>query len=491
MGRIVQRPRYSVKNTVVELRPPCQADCTKAECAFSQAELASLEGDCAKTERTFVQAEEYLGSLEAIDENTEAACVPSLANWTEGCCGHCSGCLGASGDSVPSTPSPMLRPTLLPPGMGYLPPLDLGLPPACGLSGFHEQGVPGVYIPALPYSCGFYLPQGFTLGEQDQTSGAAAAGWSTETESCELDSLAMASVQTELLLEALSDKIKESREACGQARERLLDEPEGEQASIPALAPPPTVVPSTVSPLVEAAEVGTPEERAARRERAGDERCVPEQAPAHSAASEGTNSSPTASTATAARAEPPWQPSERGRSGKRQLRRREVEAKDSGRGSSAADEKPIGFTTVMLRNIPNKYTRDMLVSQLNLHLRAKYDFVYLPMDFKNGCNVGYGFINFRSCEACKAFVNRFSGVDVCKCLPGINNSSKVAEVTPARVQGLDENVRRLRSSPVMQELVNHPEWMPLVFDEEGVESPLPLPEGPLPPIKPKGRMRGK
>jgi len=131
------------------------------------------------------------------------------------------------------------------------------------------------------------------------------------------------------------------------------------------------------------------------------------------------------------------------------------------------------------------------VGQLNLHLRGEFDFVYLPIDFKNGCNVGYGFINFRSIEACRAFVRKFSGVDVCRCLPGINNSNKVAEVTPARVQGLEENVKRLRSSPVMQELVHHPEWMPLVFDTAGAEQPLPPPEGPLPPMRPRGRMKGR
>lgn len=61
---------------------------------------------------------------------------------------------------------------------------------------------------------------------------------------------------------------------------------------------------------------------------------------------------------------------------------------------------------------------------------------------------------------------RYDGVDVRKCLPGLN-SKKAAGVTPARVQGLEENVRRLRTGPVMNELVNHPEWMPLLLDDKG------------------------
>jgi len=161
-------------------------------------------------------------------------------------------------------------------------------------------------------------------------------------------------------------------------------------------------------------------------------------------------------------------------------------------GMAAADEKEAEvsgpFTTVMLRNIPNKYTREMLIKQLTLDFNGEFDFMYLPIDFKNKCNVGYGFINFRTTEACKNFVSQFHNVDVRKCLPGLN-SRKVVEVTPARVQGLTENVRRLRNSPVMNQLQDHPEWMPLLFNEQGEEEPFPDPEQPLPPVKPRGKHR--
>ena len=136
----------------------------------------------------------------------------------------------------------------------------------------------------------------------------------------------------------------------------------------------------------------------------------------------------------------------------------------------------------MLRNIPNKYTRDMLVKQLQAELKGQFDFLYLPIDFKNRCNVGYCFINFRTIEVRERFVEAFDGVEVRKCLPGLN-SKKVAEVAPARVHGLDDNVKRLRNSPVMNELVDHPEWMPLVFDEDGREVPFPMPDQPVPDRK--------
>lgn len=151
---------------------------------------------------------------------------------------------------------------------------------------------------------------------------------------------------------------------------------------------------------------------------------------------------------------------------------------------------PDVYTTVMLRNIPNKYTREMLVRVLNQDYLGVYDFLYLPIDFKNKCNVGYGFINFRTTEACEHFIKQFHGVDVRQCLPGIN-SKKVAEVTPARMQGLNENVQRLRNSPVMNQLQEHPEWMPLLLDPNGNPEPFPQPDQVVSPVKPRGKGQGK
>ncbi|XP_061369815.1 protein MEI2-like 2 isoform X2 [Gastrolobium bilobum] len=53
-------------------------------------------------------------------------------------------------------------------------------------------------------------------------------------------------------------------------------------------------------------------------------------------------------------------------------------------------------TTLMIKNIPNKYTSEMLLAAIDENHSGSYDFLYLPIDFKNKCNVGYAFINMVS-----------------------------------------------------------------------------------------------
>jgi protein phosphatase 1 regulatory subunit 42 len=50
-------------------------------------------------------------------------------------------------------------------------------------------------------------------------------------------------------------------------------------------------------------------------------------------------------------------------------------------------------STIMVRNIPNRYTREGLLDDINEFL-GTFDFFYLPMDLSAHSNVGYAFINF-------------------------------------------------------------------------------------------------
>ncbi|KAG5370241.1 Meiosis protein [Yarrowia sp. C11] len=62
-------------------------------------------------------------------------------------------------------------------------------------------------------------------------------------------------------------------------------------------------------------------------------------------------------------------------------------------------------TTLMIRNIPNKFTQKMLQDWVDETSRGTYDFLYLRMDFRNRCNVGYAFISFVSPNHIIKFAN--------------------------------------------------------------------------------------
>eukprot|EP00929_Paragymnodinium_shiwhaense_P121296 TRINITY_DN93471_c0_g1_i1.p1 TRINITY_DN93471_c0_g1~~TRINITY_DN93471_c0_g1_i1.p1 ORF type:complete len:346 (-),score=77.33 TRINITY_DN93471_c0_g1_i1:90-1127(-) len=139
------------------------------------------------------------------------------------------------------------------------------------------------------------------------------------------------------------------------------------------------------------------------------------------------------------------------------------------------DDDESAYTTVMLRNIPNKYTRQMLIDQLHVAgFKGRIDYLYLPVDFTNRCNVGYCFINFRTSVARQEFCRRFDGQAAKSALPGFN-SQKICQITPAKWQGAEENIRRLQSGPeLMAQLAAHPEWLPLLLDEKGDQEELPV-----------------
>lgn len=128
-----------------------------------------------------------------------------------------------------------------------------------------------------------------------------------------------------------------------------------------------------------------------------------------------------------------------------------------------------GKTTVMMRNIPNNYTRKMFLELLNKHgLQSCYDFIYLPYDFQRDSNLGYAFVNLRE-DAVDMFWRTFDGFSQWS-LP----SSKVCKVTwSGPHQGFEAHVERYRNSPVMHRSVPE-EYKPLIFSE-GTPIPFPPP----------------
>ena len=99
---------------------------------------------------------------------------------------------------------------------------------------------------------------------------------------------------------------------------------------------------------------------------------------------------------------------------------------------------------MMLRNIPNKYTQNTLLQEIDdLGFSGTYDFFYLPMDMHNRSNVGYAFINFMKPADAARFHDVFSEHHFQRF-----QSRKISSVCTAHVQGLMENLRHFENRAV-------------------------------------------
>uniref|UniRef100_A0A0E0N6H8 RRM domain-containing protein n=1 Tax=Oryza rufipogon TaxID=4529 RepID=A0A0E0N6H8_ORYRU len=101
---------------------------------------------------------------------------------------------------------------------------------------------------------------------------------------------------------------------------------------------------------------------------------------------------------------------------------------------------------------------------------SSYDFLYLPIDFNNKCNVGYGFVNLTSPEAAVRLYKAFH-----KQPWEVFNSRKICQVTYARVQGLDALKEHFKNSKFP---CDSDEYLPVVFspprDGKLLTEPVPL-----------------
>ncbi|KAG9148917.1 hypothetical protein Leryth_022074 [Lithospermum erythrorhizon] len=141
-------------------------------------------------------------------------------------------------------------------------------------------------------------------------------------------------------------------------------------------------------------------------------------------------------------------------------------------------------TTVMIKNIPNKYSQKLLLNMLDNHCiscndqiadgdnqpLSSYDFVYLPIDFINKCNVGYGFVNMTTPEATLRLYKAFHHGTW-----EVFNSRKICEVTYARLQGVEALRDHFKNSKFPCEA---DEYMPVEFspprDGRRLTEPVPI-----------------
>jgi len=128
------------------------------------------------------------------------------------------------------------------------------------------------------------------------------------------------------------------------------------------------------------------------------------------------------------------------------------------------------LTSVMLRNLPNNYTRSMLMDLFNNHgFSGEYDFLYLPMDFSQRACLGYAFVNLVSAAAARHFGEVFDGYSNWA-IP----SRKVSGVSWSHPhQGLKAYIERYQNSPVMHSGVPD-EYKPVLL-ENGTRVDFPSP----------------
>lgn len=128
---------------------------------------------------------------------------------------------------------------------------------------------------------------------------------------------------------------------------------------------------------------------------------------------------------------------------------------------------PEDKTTVMIKNIPNRYKKDTMLELINKGFSGTYDFFYLPIDLERDANVGYAFVNFKASKTIRQFYARFSGLKWTSL-----NSDKVCDVSYARIQGLEACLHHFKDSSLIRNNVSSPEpEVPALHQQRRAEEP--------------------
>ena len=121
-------------------------------------------------------------------------------------------------------------------------------------------------------------------------------------------------------------------------------------------------------------------------------------------------------------------------------------------------------TTLMIKNIPNKYTINLFLEEINIDFKDKYDIFYLPIDYENKCNLGFAFINFVESFHIIEFYDLYKGKKWKKF-----NSEKICDLVYAKYQGKKELINHFEKGKVL--LFDNEEKRPLILP---TPNPLPL-----------------
>ncbi|CAK0876459.1 unnamed protein product, partial [Prorocentrum cordatum] len=154
-----------------------------------------------------------------------------------------------------------------------------------------------------------------------------------------------------------------------------------------------------------------------------------------------------------------------GRGGKKGKTKGKGKGKSKGKGKGYAEDDGEPKTTIMLRGLPPSITGEFLLERLDAAgYRAKYDFVYLPVDFNTRRARGYAFVNFPQAGDAKECVGYVNSSPL-EFLAG-SETPKKCSAGLAIVQGKVANIKKhSRSSIAGSDIPDG--FKPMIFNEDG------------------------
>lgn len=114
-------------------------------------------------------------------------------------------------------------------------------------------------------------------------------------------------------------------------------------------------------------------------------------------------------------------------------------------------------TTIMIRNIPNKYKAQSFREEINKFFFHTYDIFYLPIDYVKRSNLGYCFINFLN----PLYIILFYDLYFRKKWENYNGD-KICDLSYAKYQGREELIQHYSKGKTLTE--KDKEKRPLILD---------------------------
>ena len=102
-------------------------------------------------------------------------------------------------------------------------------------------------------------------------------------------------------------------------------------------------------------------------------------------------------------------------------------------------------TSLMIKNIPNKFSGELLLNIINQNFKGAYNIFILPTDSNKYKNFGYAFINFNCCYYIPYFYYLFNGK-----MWSSTNSQKICEITYSKIQGKKNLINHYQNKIIFQ-----------------------------------------